>query len=309
MESFLNSVSAVALILIMVALGYALGKLGWLKAEHKAFFGKFLINIAVPCMCIVNIFESFDANMLKSAGSLLIVPPISIVVIALLSFLTAKLLKLGKKRLGIFVAMSAFSNTMFVGYPLCYELFGDAGVIYVLLYYISSSVLFWTIGASNIYSASDVKPGAKATLKRLASAPLITLAVALTLLMLSFEPPAFIMKLCSYFSKTVTPLSLMYVGFVIYLTGFKNIRIDRSMVCALGFRFIVSPALIVGLCAIFNIAGLARGVYTVQSAMPVMAQTVAMASLAGADDSYCAVGMTLSTLACFIVVPALMLII
>lgn len=300
--------SAVALILIMVALGYALGRLGWLKAEHKNFFGKFLINIAVPCMCIVNIFESFDAEMLKSAGSLLIVPPISIVVIVLLSYLTAKLLKLGKKRLGIFVVMSAFSNTMFVGYPLCYELFGDAGVIYVLLYYISSSVLFWTIGASNIYSASDVKPGVKATLKRLVSAPLITLAVALTLLMLNFEPPAFIIKLCSYFSKTVTPLSLMYVGLVIYLNGL-NIRIDKSMVCALGFRFIVSPALIVGLCAIFNISGLARGVYTVQAAMPVMAQTVAMASLAGADDSYCAIGMTLSTLACFIVVPILMLII
>lgn len=297
------------MILVMVAVGYALGKLGWLKAEHKTFFGKFLINIAVPCMCIVNIFESFDAETLKSAGSLLLVPPISIVIIALLSFFTAKLLKLGKKRFGIFVAMSAFSNTMFVGYPLCYELFGEAGVIYVLLYYISSSVLFWTIGASNIYSASNVKPGVKATLKRLVSVPLITLAAAIALLMLHFQPPAFIMKLCSYFSKTVTPLSLIYVGLVIYLTGFKNIRVDKTMLFALGFRFIVSPALIVGLCALFNITSLARSVYTVQAAMPVMAQSVAMASLAGADDSYCAVGMTLSTLACFIVVPVLMLII
>lgn len=309
MESFLNSVSAVALILIMVAVGYVLGRVGWLKTEHKAFFGKFLINVAVPCMCIVNIFESFDSQMIRSAGSLLLVPPISIIAMTLLSYAAARLLKLSKKRLGIFIAMCAFSNTMFVGYPLCYELFGDAGVVYVLLYYISSSLLFWTIGSSSIYSASSAKPNAASTFKRLLSPPLITLAVSVTLLLLNFEPPAFVLKLCSYYSKTVTPLSLMYVGLVIYLTGFKNIHIDKSMLFALSFRFIVSPAIVIGLCAAFSITGLARNVYAVQSSMPVMAQCVAMASLAGADDSYCAVGMTLSTISCFIVVPVLMLII
>lgn len=44
----------------------------------------------------------------------------------------------------------------------------------------------------------------------------------------------------------------------------------------------------------------------VESALPVVSQVTVMAGDFGADDKYAATGATLSTLACFITIPVLM---
>ena len=62
------------------------------------------------------------------------------------------------------------------------------------------------------------------------------------------------------------------------------------------------------LCAVFGVAGLARSVLAVEAAMPVVTQTVVAAAAYGADEQFAAQGAALSTLACFVVIPVLMLI-
>ena len=44
----------------------------------------------------------------------------------LLSLALAALLRLPRERWGVFVAMAAFSNTLFIGLPVSSQLFGDA---------------------------------------------------------------------------------------------------------------------------------------------------------------------------------------
>ena len=73
------------------------------------------------------------------------------------------------------------------------------------------------------------------------------------------------------------------------------------------FRFVISPALGMGLCALLGIGGLVRSVYIVELAMPVVTQTVVAAAEYGADEQLAAQGAAISTLACFVVTPVLML--
>ena len=54
--------------------------------------------------------------------------------------------------------------------------------------------------------------------------------------------------------------------------------------------------------------GLARNVLLVETAMPVVTQTVVAAADYGADEQFAAQGAALSTIACFVVIPVLMLI-
>ena len=61
------------------------------------------------------------------------------------------------------------------------------------------------------------------------------------------------------------------------------------------------------LCALLGIGGLVRSVYVVELAMPVMTQTVVAAAEYGADEQLAAQGAAISTLACFVVTPVLML--
>ena len=74
------------------------------------------------------------------------------------------------------------------------------------------------------------------------------------------------------------------------------------------FRFIAAPAVCALFCASFGVTGLARSVYIVEAAMPVVTQTVVAAAEYGADEEFAAQGAALSTVACFVVIPVLMLI-
>ena len=52
--------------------------------------------------------------------------------------------------------------------------------------------------------------------------------------------------------------------------------------------------------------GLARDVFVVESALPVVSQVTVMAGAYGADEKYAATGSCLSIFGCFITLPILM---
>ena len=69
---FLNAVSAVVVLLMLMAVGYFMGTKGWMKAEEKKFLSKYIINIAVPCNCINGLLNNLDQSMLAQAGLMLV---------------------------------------------------------------------------------------------------------------------------------------------------------------------------------------------------------------------------------------------
>ncbi|HWQ57659.1 MAG TPA: AEC family transporter [Clostridia bacterium] len=310
MTGIWNSISAVLLVLLMVSVGYLFGRVGWMRGEHKSILINFLIYVAVPCMCIKNVFENFTQEMFEHAGVLLLVPILFNLATFAVALGIGKLLNIPKKRFGGFAVMCAFSNSLFIGYPICYELFGDAGVPYMMFYYLVNTIAFWTLGALVIYRSGDADKrfSWKTALKQLASPPLIALLGAIALLLLGVTLPHLVMTFASYMSATVTPLALLYVGFLIYETGLKNLRPDRGIWVASAMRFVGVPALMLLLCSLFGITGLARSVFFIQAAMPVMTQSVVVSGLAGADEQYNALGMSFTTLLCLVAIPVLMLI-
>ena len=70
---------------------------------------------------------------------------------------------------------------------------------------------------------------------------------------------------------------------------------------------LIAPGLCLGLCVVFGVTGLARSVLVVQTAMPVLTQAVVASTEYGGDERMAAQGVAISTLACFVVIPALML--
>lgn len=108
--------------------------------------------------------------------------------------------------------------------------------------------------------------------------------------------------------NTVTPLALIYIGFLIYETGLKNLKPDAGIWVVSGMRFIISPLIMLLMCRVFNIGGMAQSVFMIEAAMPVMTQSVVVSAYAGADEKYNALGMGFTSILCLIAVPVLMLI-
>lgn len=146
LETTFHSLTAVLIVMFMVAVGWLFGKLGYLRREHKKLMTKLIISAGMPSLVVNTVFGKIDLDALQNPALLFLLPALSMIITLLLGFIFAKLLKPEAKRRGGFIAMCAFSNSVFVGLPMNIGLFGDEAVPYVMCFYIVNTTLFWTIG-------------------------------------------------------------------------------------------------------------------------------------------------------------------
>ncbi len=307
------------LILLMTAVGCFCGRMGWMKHEHKAFLVKYIMNIALPCMCVSGLMGKVSHALLLQMKTVLLVSVCALCAMLLLSFLLGRLLRLPPDKLGVFVVMCFVANSMFIGYPMCTALFGDAAVPVVLTYYIVNTLAFQTVGVAflNYGKAHTQKRTAREFLKDFIKPPLYVIAVCVILILCDVTLPKLLLDFAGYMGDTVSPIALLYTGFVIYelyasKTAAPKTRRERpavkaSLILVLLFRFVLAPLCCILFCALFGIGGSVKSILTIEMAMPVMTQVVVLSAECGADEGYAALGMTLSTLACFVSVPILML--
>lgn len=309
MESFLHAVASVTIILLLTATGYFCAAMGWMSPQAKRFISKFTMSVAIPCMCVYGLTNNLTHELLAGSLGFLLVPLLSTVGAFLLSLLVGRLLKLPRKRLGVFMMMCSVSNAIFIGLPMCTELFGEACTPYVMLYYLVNTSFVQLVGLSLVRWAGEGGGFDKRMIKKFLTTPaIIGVLVSFVLVFTGIRLPSLVMSYCKYMNNLVTPLALLLTGYIIYEIGLKNLKLDRDLAIMLLFRFLLVPGVSFALCELFGVAGLGRSVLLVETAMPVVTQTVVAAADYGADEQFAAQGAALSTLACFVVIPVLMLI-
>lgn len=312
MAGFWNAVSACVILLMLMSVGYFMGVWGWMHPVEKKFISKFIVNIAVPCNCIVGLLNNLDRNSLVQAGGMVLAAVASVTVNLLVSALAATVLRLPRERWGVFVAMAGLSNTIFIGIPVCTQLFGEVSMPYIMLYYIGHTSFLQSVGVMLVERAGT-KPGGKTGvgtfLKDLFSKPpILSVLLSILLLALDLRLPDPVMKFANYISGSVSPLALIYCGFIVYEVGLKNLRFLRGLPTMLVMRLLLSPVICMACCSLLGMEGLPLQVFVVESALPVVSQVTVMAGEFGADEEYAATGACLSTLGSFFTIPILMLI-
>ncbi len=309
MDTFLNSVSSVAVILLLTATGYVFAALGWMDLKAKQFISRILLNYIVPINCIYALRTNLDRELLMGYGNVLLISFLSCASVALLSFAVLRILRIDSYRWPVFLTLSTISNAIFIGYPMCQQLFGDACLPFVMLFYLVNTSFMNVLMMSVIrYVSEGEKFSLRVLLKILRTPTIIGIFVGFLLVIADIRLPELLMTYMKHVGNTVTPLALMLVGFIIYEIGLKNLSLDRDVILVMGFRFLIAPALAFLFCHLFGAEGLARGAVIVESAMPVVTQGVAAASEYGLDEKFAAKCAALSTLASFIVIPILMVI-
>lgn len=298
--------------MMLMSVGYAMGKLGWMTAREKAFLSKYIMNIAVPCNCVVGLLNNLSRDGLAQAVWMLLAAVLTIICTFLLSAAIATALRLPRERWGVFVVMGALSNTLFIGIPVCTQLFGAACMPYLMVYYLGNTSFLQSAGVLLIERAGT-KPGKKTTVpaflgNMFRKPPILAIVFAVVMLLLDLGLPQPILKFGEYISGSVSPMALIYCGFILYEVGLKELRFLPGLPVLMVLRLVGAPLVCVLFCRLFGVTGLARGVFLVESALPVVSQVPVMAGAYGADERYAATGACLTTLGSFVTIPILMLI-
>lgn len=304
-----SAAGSVLSIVIMICVGYALTAKKWFDESVSKLFSKLVCNIALPCLMISDLVGNFDREKLEGLSSGLIVPFSSMAICYIIGMIVSKIIKVEKKRTGTFRSMFFVSNSIFIGLPINMALFGETSIPYVLLFYIANTTFFWTMGAYGISKDGDVNSSrifSKETLARLISPPLMGFVIGIILILCNIHLPKFILDTCKYLGNLTTPLSMLFIGIIIYSVDLKKIKPDLEMVAIFAGRFLISPIIIYFAGKYLGLPELMEKVFVIQAAMPVMTNTSIVARQYNADYEYAAVMTVVTTISSLVFIPIYM---
>ena len=130
-DIFITTVNAVVPIILLILLGYALKRIGFLKGDFLKVGNRLVFTVLLPCMLFINIYDSMD-SFSSIRWDVVLYSVIVICVIFGVGLLTAILTTKKSERRGVILQCSFRSNFAIIGLALVERLGGDtslAGII------------------------------------------------------------------------------------------------------------------------------------------------------------------------------------
>jgi len=306
---FLKGIESILPIVFIIILGYILAMIKWLDESTSELFSKIVVKVSLPALMFYTVIENLQKNQLSHMVWGLIAAFLSIFASYVIAYLSVILFKLDRKKIGLFSAIFAFSNTIFVGLPVNQALFGNKAVPYVLLYYVANTTLFWTMGLYNIRRDVENPQGNFSiyqAFKKIFSPPLLGYLVGILFILIGFKTPQFIVDTAKYIGQLTTPLSMIFIGISIYLTDLKDFKFDSTASFLLIGRSIITPLITMLVLHFFKLNILMEKVFVIQSALPVMTQIAIVAHAYNSDQKYPSIMIAATNLLSLLIVPIYM---
>ncbi len=299
MEAFFTVLLKVAVMIIMMAVGWFITKRGMITEKGTGEITKILLNIVTPCL-IVSSFLSVKSGSISgwSLGLSMVTAVSAIGIGILISLLFFR--KLPKERQRVLRFGIVFSNAGFMGMPLIQGILGDDGIIYGSFFIAAFNLICWT------YGYSMMSGGGKVKLKNVLFNPgTIGLAVGLPIYLLGIKLPEVITGPIDGFSSLNTPLAMVVVGSYIAKVNFKDFLTDKDVYLAALGRLLLAPLCLIGLLCIIRPDYNLFMSTTIQAAAPAAANCVLFAVLFGQDAKLASKTVAATTLLSIITIPCL----
>ena len=308
--SLLTAISSVFPIAFMIGVGFFVARRGWINESVNMFIAKIVINVAMPAFMIYSFTTGYTREQLLGFRFIILIPLVTELIVYLISMLLARISKVPINRRGLFCAMFTMGNIGFMGIPVTFALFGNQVAPITVLYFISTSVTFWTFGANGIrrdkegemYGGFDIK-----SLKNLLNGGIIGVAIGILLVIFGVSFPPVVNDTFRFLGSLVTPLPMLFIGGIIAKFDWKKLKFTKDFLFVILGRFMISPIILIAVIMsarnFFYVDALTANVFIIQASMPIMSQIPLVAKNYGADHEYATALVAMTTLLSLIVVP------
>lgn len=298
MDAFLSVILEVAVILILILVGYFTVKKGMFTKESLGSITSFLLYIITPCL-IVSSFLSAESGKLDGWTLLLavVLPALSIVISIAVSYLFFRREPLGRRRVLRF--STVFCNVGFMGIPLVEGIVGSEGVLYGSFFIAVFNIFCWTYGYV-------MMGGGKVRLKALLLNPgVIGIVIGLPLYLLDVPVPALFVEPVELISALNTPLAMIVVGGYIAQVKLRAFVSDLAVYKMAVLRLVVAPLLYLALVWLLRPDETLLMSTVIQAATPVAANCVLFAVQFGSDAELASKSVAVSTALSVVTIPLL----
>lgn len=217
--------------LVYIAVGFLLAKIGFISAKNGAALSTFLLYVVLPCVILrpyLNMDRSRSTEVLLSLG-------LGVVLLVLATAVAFVLYR--KWPVGNFSA--AYSNAGFFGIPLIGGILGSDAVMYIAGFVAVLNILQWTYGQV-ILSQGRIQITGKEVLK---NPLLIAVCLGLVAFFVQLRLPQVVMDCIDGFANCNAPLAMVVLGISIASAPLGEMfRIPRFYGVSL-VRLLLIPAL------------------------------------------------------------------
>lgn len=284
LSTFVNNIFP---IILLGGAGYALGKIMHVDAQA---LGRVVFYVFSPVL----IFDLMIKNQLElgEAASLIAFSITIILAVGIITYLAGRLLKIERPALIAIVITSMFANTGNYGLPLVSFAFGEEALPYAGIYFVMTTLLFYSLG---VLLASLGHMNFKSAMLGLFKVPtLYAVVLALIVNAAQFELPLSLQRAVDLASGGTIPAMLVLLG--LQMTQVEFSKNMRALQLSVAMRLLVAPVLALLITALFGIQGAARQGAMTQASMPSMVSTTVLATEYHLDSKLVAEVIFVSTL-------------
>ena len=296
----MNSTETILAIILLILIGYIAKRIGLLKPEDSLTLNKVVINIAIPSLIFLAMFNA-DLSNLKILIPITLICIITGILCGLLVYIFSRARGYSKKTRWTLVGTSTLFNSGFLGYPIVLGIFGATGLVRAVFYDMVSTILFLSLGIFFILIF-----GGKYTsiIKRtVLFPPLWGIILGILANILHLNPGFIPLDVLKYLSGAAIPLIMISLGLSLEAGGLKNYFGAASFVTLT--RLIISPMIAILMVYILGLHGLEGTVTVVEAGMPAAMLSLVLAASYDLDVNAAAACIFLSTVMSMITLPIL----
>jgi malate permease and related proteins len=256
-------------IILLGGAGFALGKL--LHIEPRSL-GRVVFYVFSPVL----IFDLMVKSQLKlsEAAAVIGFTVFIVLLMGLLAFALGSILKLERPALIAILITTMFANTGNYGLPLVSFAFGEQALSYAGVYFVTTTLIFYTLG---VLIASLGHMNLREAALGLFTVPTMY-AVLLAVLVNAWNItiPAPIQRAVELAAGGTIPLMLILLGVQMTHVEFSNNM--RALQLSVALRLLIAPVIALLFTALFGIQGFARDASVTQASMPSMVSATVLAT-------------------------------
>lgn len=270
----------VVLLFLLIVVGYIAKKMKLVPDNINDSISGIVLNITLPLYIITAMQFEFSINVLKETGILVVLSFAIYAVVTLFSYAYTKVCKIKGQKRDIFQYVVIFSNVGYMGYPVMNAIAGEKGMFYAAIYNLSFNLLTWTLGVHIVsrHKNSDEKKSLKERLSHVLNPSLVAVIIGFILFLFSIKLPTVLNDTFISIGSSTTPLSMMFIGFILSEIHFKELFNDWSVLVVSFIRLLFTPIVAYFILKGLGFKDLVLMVPVILLAMPAAANTAIIAS-------------------------------
>ncbi|MEW6662527.1 MAG: AEC family transporter [Bacillota bacterium] len=294
-------------VVAIAMLGVLARQTGLVETGAGRYLSQLVMNITLPLLMFTAFTFKMNPDLVRYSLMAIVIAAATLSFAIFAAWVLVKLGKVEPEQVPVIKFIIIYGNTTFIGFPLCYILFGEEGLFLAAIYNFVHIGFMWTYGIWVFFNAESKPRNLGTLLRELFREPfLYAMLIGVFLAFAQIKLPQPVFNVFNMVGKATIPLSLLLVGIMLNIAALK-VKDLQLLLGAAGTRLFLIPLLVLLALKAFNVPELVMAVSVIMVGTPSAALAPVFAGKYNGDQELAAAGVLASTILAAISLPVLTL--